>query len=128
MKRETITTKAASGPIGPYSQAIKCECSGFLFCSGQISINPESGELVSGDISTQTRQTLQNLMAILKAAGLGVENVVKTTVFLRDMGDFERMNEVYAEFFLQAKPARAAVEVSRLPRDVSVEIEAVACF
>jgi len=128
MKREIIATKAASGPIGPYSQAIKCECSGFLFCSGQISINPESGKLVSGDISAQTRQVLQNLMAILEAAGLRVENVVKTTVYLRDMGDFERMNEVYAEFFLQAKPARAAVEVSRLPKDVSVEIEAVACF
>lgn len=128
MKLETIATRAASGPIGPYSQAIKCECSGFLFCSGQISINPESGELVSGDISAQTRQTLQNLMAVLKAAGLGAENVVKTTVFLRDMDDFVQMNEVYAEFFMQARPARATVEVSRLPRDVRVEIEAVACF
>ena len=128
MKREIVTAKLAPKAIGPYSQAIKCECSGFIFCSGQIAINPHTGELVKPDISAQTRQVLENLKAVINAAGLGLDNVVKTTVFLDNMDDFNSMNEVYAKYFAGNPPARAAVEVSRLPKDVKVEIEAIACY
>jgi len=120
---EVVSTLNAPQAIGPYSQAIKH--GGLVFVSGQIPLNPQ-GELVEGDIKVQTRQVLTNLQNILKAAGTDFNNVFKTTVFLKDMAEFAQMNEVYAEFFPTHKPARATVQVARLPRDVSVEIEVVA--
>jgi len=123
MKKEIKTDKAPKA-IGPYSQAVAA--AGLLFCSGQIPIDPASGELVSGTIEEQTRRVLMNLGAVLEQAGCTFDDVVKATVFLQDMNDFSRMNAVYAEFFKAPFPARAAVQVARLPRDVKVEIEAVA--
>ena len=120
---EVVSTLNAPQAIGPYSQAIKH--GGLVFVSGQIPLNPQ-GELVEGDIKVQTRQVLTTLQNILKAAGTDFNNVLKTTVFLKDMAEFAQMNEVYAEFFPTHKPARATVQVARLPRDVSVEIEVVA--
>jgi 2-iminobutanoate/2-iminopropanoate deaminase len=128
MKREIVSTDKAPAAIGPYSQAVKCECSGFVFCSGQIPINPESGEVIEGGVSKQTRQALENLKAVLNEAGLGFENVVKTTVYLDDMDDFVSMNEIYEDYFKSDPPARAAFEVARLPKNAKVEIEAVACY
>ncbi|MGW8265809.1 MAG: Rid family detoxifying hydrolase [Longimicrobiales bacterium] len=119
-----IETDAAPGAIGPYSQAVAV--AGWLFCSGQIPIDPESGNLIEGDIGTQTDQVLKNLAAVLAAAGGTLANVVKTTVFLADMDDFAGMNEVYARHFGDHHPARAAVAVRTLPKNVSVEIEAIA--
>jgi 2-iminobutanoate/2-iminopropanoate deaminase len=124
MGKHVIATPAAPGAIGPYSQAILTP-QGLLFTAGQIPLNPASGEIVGGDIKTQTRQVLQNVRAILEAAGSDLASVVKTTVFMKDLGEFGAMNEVYAEFFRDSPPARSTVEVSRLPRDVRVEIEAV---
>jgi 2-iminobutanoate/2-iminopropanoate deaminase len=124
MTKHIITTDDAPKAIGPYSQAVKA--GSFVFCSGQIAMDPESGELVTGDIGIQTERVLQNLQAVLKAAGADLGQVVKCTVFLADMDDFAAMNEVYGRFFTENPPARAAVEVSRLPRGVDVEIEAVA--
>lgn len=120
---EVVSTLNAPQAIGPYSQAVKH--GGLVFVSGQIPLNPQ-GELVEGDIKVQTRQVLTNLQNILKAAGTDFNSVLKTTVFLKDMAEFAQMNEVYAEFFPTHKPARATVQVARLPRDVSVEIEHVA--
>lgn len=128
MKREIIHTDRAPKAIGPYSQAIKCECSGFLFCSGQISLKPETGEFLDKDISEQTKQALENLKAVLAQAGLGLENVVKTTVYLENIDDFNPMNKVYESYFTSNPPARAVVEVRRLPKNAKVEIEAVACY
>lgn len=122
-KQEVKTDKAPQA-IGPYSQAIKA--GGLVFCSGQIAIDPASGELNTGEIEEQTRLVLKNLGAVLEAAGSSSDKVVKATVFLQDMNDFSRMNQVYAEFFKAPFPARAAVQVARLPRDVKVEIEAIA--
>jgi len=119
-----VKTDDAPGAIGPYSQAIST--GGFVFCSGQIPIDPESGEIVSGGIAEQTKQALLNLKAVLEAAGSELDRVVKTTVFLKNMGDFAAMNEVYGHFFDAEPPARAAIEVARLPKDVLVEIECVA--
>ena len=119
-----IETAMAPSAIGPYSQAVAVD--GWVFCSGQIPIDPASGELVEGDIAAQTDRVLQNLRAVLAAAGADLRNVVKTTVFLADMGDFAGMNEVYARHFGSHRPARAAVAVRTLPKNVSVEIEAVA--
>jgi len=119
-----IETAMAPSAIGPYSQAVAVD--GWVFCSGQIPIDPASGELVEGDIAAQTDRVLQNLGAVLAAAGADLRNVVKTTVFLADMGDFAGMNEVYARHFGSHRPARAAVAVRTLPKNVSVEIEAVA--
>ena len=124
MNREVVSTKDAPGAIGPYSQAIKAN--GFVFVSGQIPANSETGELVTGSITDQTRQVLANLKAILMAAGSSMKNVVKVTVFLGDMNDFSEMNEEYTKWFPSPPPARAAVEVARLPKDVGVEIEAIA--
>lgn len=121
---ETISTKDAPGAIGPYSQAVKA--GNMIFCSGQIPIDPETGVFVDGGIGEQTEQVLKNLGAVLKAAGSGLEKVVKTTVFLADMNDFAAMNKVYGEHFGDHKPARATVEAARLPRDARVEIEVVA--
>ena len=122
--KEIISTDKAPGAIGPYSQAIKV--SDLVFCSGQIPIDPATGEFVSQDVAEQTKQVLRNLSAVLEAAGSGLDKVVKTTVFLADMGDFAAMNDVYAEFFSENKPARATVQAARLPRDARVEIECIA--
>ena len=122
--KETVSTENAPGAIGPYSQAVKA--GNLVFCSGQIPINPQTGEFVSDDVAEQTRQVLKNLSAVLKAAETNLNNVVKTTVFLADMSDFAAMNEVYAEFFNENKPARATVQAGRLPRDARVEIECIA--
>ena len=123
MKKEIKTDKAPQA-IGPYSQAI--EANGFVFASGSIAMDPASGELKLGSIEEQTRLVLTNLKAVLEAAGSSFDNVVKCTVFLQDMNDFSKMNGVYAEFFNPPYPARAAVQVARLPKDVKVEIEAIA--
>ena len=119
-----IATTAAPAAIGPYSQAVVA--GGLCFCSGQIALDPSTGELLDGDVEAQTRLVLSNLTAVLRAAGCSLNDVVKTTVFLKSMDDFGRMNSVYAEVFGDARPARAAVEVARLPRDVMVEIDAIA--
>ena len=124
MANKIVATENAPGAIGPYSQAV--ESGGMLFCSGQIPIDPATGEFVEGGVAEQTRQVLRNLDAVLKAGGSGLERVVKTTVFLADMNDFSAMNEVYAEFFSANKPARATVQAARLPRDARVEIECIA--
>ncbi len=122
--KEIINTSAAPAAIGPYSQAVKA--GGLLFVSGQIPLDPESGEFAAGGIEGQTHRCIKNLAAVLAAAGAGLEDVVKTTVFLSDMGNFAAMNGVYAQYFPTGCPARAAVEVARLPKDALVEIEAVA--
>ncbi len=121
---KTIHTDNAPAAIGPYSQAIVG--GGFCFCSGQIPMDPTSGELVGSDVTAQTHQVLKNLRAVLNAAGTDFDRVTKCTVFLQDMDDFTAMNAVYAEHMGDARPARAAVQVSRLPRGVLVEIDAVA--
>jgi len=123
MKKQVQTDKAPKA-IGPYSQAIIAD--DFVFCSGQIPIDPATGELNTGSIEDQTRQVLRNVGAVLEAAGSSYDAVVKTTVFLQDMNDFAKMNAVYAEFFKVPYPARAAVQAARLPRDVKIEIEAIA--
>ena len=123
MKQEVKTDKAPKA-IGPYSQGIIAN--GFVFASGQIPIIPATGELNTGSIEDQTRQVLENVKAVLEAAGSTMADVVKATVFLQDMNDFAKMNEVYAKYFPTPYPARAAVQVARLPRDVKVEIEVVA--
>lgn len=122
--REIIQTDNAPGAIGPYSQAIKA--GGFVFVSGQIPTDPQTGEFVAGGITEQTEQVLKNLKAVLEASGSSLAQVVKTTVFLADMKEFSGMNEVYATFFSGAPPARATVAAAGLPRDARVEIEAVA--
>jgi 2-iminobutanoate/2-iminopropanoate deaminase len=121
--REIIQTDNAPGAIGPYSQAIKA--GGFVFVSGQIPTDPQTGEFVAGGITEQTEQVLKNLKAVLEASGSSLAQVVKTTVFLADMKEFSGMNEVYATFFSGAPPARATVAAAGLPRDARVEIEAV---
>lgn len=123
-KKEVILTSKAPKPIGPYSQAIRA--GGFVFCSGQIPLNPETGELVSSDVEAQTRQVLENLSCVLESSGLCLNCVVKTTIFLKSMNDFPKVNAVYGNYFKENPPARSTVEVSRLPKDVLVEIEAVA--
>lgn len=125
MTKTIILTKDAPAPIGPYNQGIIAKGS-FLFIAGQVPIDPHNGQVIQGDIKIQTRQVLKNLNAILEQSGSTYENVVKTTVFLKDMNEFAGMNEVYAEFFKSEPPARSTVEVARLPRDVHVEIEAIA--
>ncbi len=122
--RETIETNHAPSPIGPYAQAVRAN--GFVFVSGQIPIDPATGAVVEGDIGAQTHQVMKNVAAILDAAGSGLSRVVKTSIFLKNLDDFPEMNRVYAEYLGENKPARATVQVSRLPRDVRVEIEAVA--
>ena len=122
--KEIISTDKAPGAIGPYSQAIKA--ANMIFCSGQIPIDPATGEFVSQDVSEQTEQVFKNLTAVLEAGGASLEDVVKTTVFLADMGDFAAMNEVYGRYFTSNKPARATVQAARLPKDALVEIECIA--
>jgi 2-iminobutanoate/2-iminopropanoate deaminase len=122
--KERVQTDQAPGAIGPYSQAIKAN--GMLFASGQVPIDPATGQLVAGTIAEQTTQVLKNLQAVLEAAGSSLDQVAKTTVFLADMNDFAEMNETYAGFFKEIPPARSTVEVSRLPRDARVEIDVIA--
>ena len=124
MSRKIIDTDKAPAAIGPYSQGIKA--GNFIFISGQIPFDPETGKMIEGAVKDQTEQSLKNVKAILEAAGATLDNVVKCTVFLKDMSTFSDMNEVYALFFKENPPARAAVEVARLPKDVDVEIEAIA--
>jgi 2-iminobutanoate/2-iminopropanoate deaminase len=126
LPRKQITTKDAPRPIGPYAQAVIS--GGFLFCSGQIAIDPKTGEVVEGDVTAQTERVLQNLMAVLKEAKMGPTNVVKTTVYLRDMADFPKMNEVYAKYLGQEPPARTTIAAAGLPKGVAVEIDAIAGF
>jgi 2-iminobutanoate/2-iminopropanoate deaminase len=124
MSLEKVSTKKAPAAVGPYSQAMKA--GDFVYVSGQLPMNPETGEMLTGSIKEQTRQSLENAKAILEEAGTSLVNVVKTTVFLQDMNDFADMNGVYAEFFTDHKPARAAVEVAKLPLGADVEIQMVA--
>ena len=122
--KQIIATSAAPAAIGPYSQGI--DGGSVVITSGQLPIDPATGAFAEGGIAGQTRQSLKNVQAILAQAGLGMENIIKTTVFLKDMNDFAAMNEAYAEFFPAEPPARSAVEVARLPKDALVEIEAIA--
>lgn len=122
-----IKTDKAPAPIGPYSQAIVVD-GRVVYTAGQIGLDPNTNALAGDDIRTQTRQVLKNLEAILTAAGTSMKSVFKTTVFMKDMGEFAAMNEVYAEFFSKSAPARSTVEVARLPKDVKVEIEAIAAI
>ncbi len=123
-EREVIVSAGAPAAIGPYSQAVRA--GGLVFVSGQIPLDPETGDVVEGGIAAQAERVLDSLRAILDAAGSGLERVVKTTVFLADLGDFTEVNEVYARFFPTAPPARSTVQVAALPRGVGIEIEAVA--
>jgi 2-iminobutanoate/2-iminopropanoate deaminase len=122
--QRAIQTSNAPQAIGPYSQAVVIDR--LVFASGQIPINPATGEIAGSDIESQTRQVLQNLKAVFEASGTDLAKVVKTTVFIRNMEDFPKVNSIYGEFFSQPYPARSTIEVSRLPRDVLIEIEAVA--
>jgi 2-iminobutanoate/2-iminopropanoate deaminase len=122
--KEIVATAQAPQAIGPYSQAAKAN--GFIYTSGQIPLDPATNQLIQGDIAAQTERVLQNLSAVLAAAGSSLERVVKTTVFLKNMSEFAAMNEVYGRFFPQQPPARSTVEVARLPKDVLVEIDVVA--
>jgi len=122
--REIVSTEHGPKAIGPYSQAVKAN--GFIFISGQVALDPATGQLVEGDIARQTERVMENLRGIVEAAGSSLHKAVKTTVFLKDMNDFAAMNEVYARYFPSAPPARATVEVARLPKDVRVEIELIA--
>jgi 2-iminobutanoate/2-iminopropanoate deaminase len=124
--RQAVTTPSAPAAIGPYSQAIKA--AGLLFVSGQVPIDPATGALVEGDIAAQTRRVFQNIGEILKAAGASFDNVVSAGVFLADMNDFEKMNAVYATYFSSPAPARATVQVARLPKDCLVEIQVTAAI
>jgi 2-iminobutanoate/2-iminopropanoate deaminase len=124
MGKKVIQTDKAPKAIGPYSQAI--QAGNFLFLSGQIPLDPKTGELVKGDIRKQTQQVLENIKGVLESQGLGMENVVKVTIFLKDIGNFNQVNEVYATYFLSSPPARSTVEVTKLPRDADIEIEAIA--
>lgn len=124
MNKEIISTSKAPAAVGPYSQAIKV--GDFLFASGQIPFDPKTNELVADDIESQTRQVMKNVTAVLEAADLTLDNVVKTTVFMKDMNDFVQVNEIYAEYFTDNPPARSAVEAARLPKDVLIEMEVIA--
>lgn len=122
--REVVSTREAPAAIGPYAQAIKAN--GLVFASGQIPLDPASGQIVAGDITVQTERVLKNLQAVLTAAGSSLQRVVRTTVYLKDLGEFAAMNEVYGRFFAAEPPARSTVEVARLPRDARVEIDVIA--
>lgn len=124
--KDVVLTDRGPKPIGPYSQAIKS--GGFLFASGQVALDPLTNEFVPGDVAKQTERILENVKGILEAAGSSLHRVVKTTVFLKNMGDFSAMNEVYGRYFSAAPPARSTVEVARLPKDALVEIEVIAAL
>ncbi len=122
--KKIISTNEAPAAIGPYSQAVRT--GNFLFCSGQIPLDAKTGQIVSGDIAAQTRRVLDNIAAVLQAEGLTFDNVVKTTIFLTDLGDFQTVNEIYGSYFKQNPPARSTVQVSALPKGANVEIEVIA--
>ncbi len=122
--KDVVLTGRGPKPIGPYSQAAKAN--GFIFLSGQVALDPQTGEMLNGDIRQQTERVMENLKGILEAAGANLQHVVKTTVFLKDMNDFPAMNEVYGRYFSLAPPARSTVQVARLPKDALVEIEVIA--
>jgi 2-iminobutanoate/2-iminopropanoate deaminase len=124
--RDVVLTDRGPKPIGPYSQAIRTN--GFLFVSGQVALDPKTGEMSGADIRPQTERVFENIKGILEAAGSNLHHVVKTTVFLKDMNDFSTMNEVYAKYFTMAPPARSTVQVARLPKDALVEIEVIAAL
>jgi 2-iminobutanoate/2-iminopropanoate deaminase len=124
--RDVVLTDRGPKPIGPYSQAIRTN--GFLFVSGQVALDPKTGEMTGPDIRQQTERVFENVKGILEAAGSNLHHVVKTTVFLKDMNDFATMNEVYARYFTAAPPARSTVQVARLPKDALVEIEVIAAL
>ena len=124
MERDIVATDRAPAAVGPYSQAVRA--GDLVFTAGQIPLDPDTSQLVAGDIQAQTRQALQNVQAVLEAAGASLANVVKVTVFLTDMGAFKAMNTIYGEFFSDAPPARSAVQVSALPLGAQIEIEAIA--
>jgi len=124
MGKKVIQTDKAPKAIGPYSQAI--QAGNFLFLSGQIPLDPKTGELVKGDIRKQTQQVLENIKGVMESQKLGMENVVKVTIFLKDIGNFNQVNEVYVTYFPVSPPARSTVEVAKLPRDADIEIEAIA--
>jgi 2-iminobutanoate/2-iminopropanoate deaminase len=124
MGKNIVSTKNAPAAIGPYSQAVKL--GNLVFTSGQIPVEPASGEIIPGGVEAQSRQVLKNLEEVLKAAGTALNNVLKTTLFIKDMDDFALINEVYTKFFGVEPPARSCVEVARLPKDVLIEIEAIA--
>jgi len=126
MPRKTVRTDKSPSPVGPYSQAIVS--GGLVFCSGQIAIDPETGLLIDQDIESETTRVMENLKAVLESAGSALEKVVKTTVFLRDLKDFTRMNEVYGSFFEKDPPARSTIQVSALPRGARLEIECIAAL
>jgi 2-iminobutanoate/2-iminopropanoate deaminase len=126
LPKKHVITPQAPKPVGPYSQGVIS--GGFLFVSGQIALDPETGTVIEGDVAAQTDRVLANLLAILKEAKMGPENVVKTTVFLADMADFQKMNEVYAKVLGKLPPARSTVQAVALPRGARVEIEAIACY
>lgn len=123
---QTVTAQNAPAAIGPYAQAVKSN--GFIFCSGQIPLIPETGELLCSDISKETAQVMENLSAVLLAAGSSFDKVVKTTIYLTDLNDFPAVNEIYGSFFGEQKPARTTVAVAALPKGARVEIDAIACF
>ena len=124
--KNIVLTERGPKPIGPYSQAVKSN--GFVFVSGQIALDPKTAEFVGADVSTQTERVLENLKAILEAAGTSLSHVVKTTVYLKDLNEFAAMNEVYAKYFPASPPARSTVEAARLPKDALVEIDVIAFF
>jgi 2-iminobutanoate/2-iminopropanoate deaminase len=126
MPKKHVTSTQAPKPIGPYSQGVIA--GGLMFVSGQIALDPTSGELVSGDVEAQTEQVLKNILAILKEAKMGPENVVKCTVYLADLGDFARMNEVYGRYLGKEPPARSTIQAAGLPKGARVEIDAIAAF
>ncbi len=124
MNINVVSTEKAPAAIGPYSQALIA--GSFIYTSGQIPINPETGEIVKGDIAQQTKQVMENLKAVLEAAGSDLGSVIKTTVFIKNMNDFQTVNSIYNEYFKKPFPARSCVEVARLPKDVGIEIEVIA--
>jgi len=126
MAREVVRTEKAPKAIGPYSQAIKVDCGKMIFCSGQIPLDPQTGAMIEGDVAAQTRRVMENLRAVLEAAGAGFEHVVRCNIFLADMNDFAVVNEVYGQYFPKDPPSRATVQVARLPRDARVEIDCIA--
>ena len=128
MSIQPINTNNAPQAIGPYNQALVVKDAGLVYTSGQLGLDPESGDLVTAEIVAQTEQALKNLRAVLEAAGSGLDKVIKTTVFLANMDDFSTVNRIYGQFFDSHQPARSAVQVARLPKDALIEIEAVACL
>lgn len=126
MKKEIIISKKVPAAIGPYSPSLKT--GNLIFVSGQIPVDPKSGKIIEGDIEVQAKRSLENLKAVLESYSIGMENVVKTTIFLKDMNHFSRVNKIYGEYFTGQFPTRSCVEVSRLPKDAAIEIEAIAFY